>query len=302
MARADAGGAAARSPRRVSEIAHRRARIQYVRIVAMAVAPVSTDSRPRGGPLRRAARRADAPPRSGRRAGAGVAARAPAQRRHALQVQAGQRHPVPDRVRGAGSGRRAAARATRRCVSCCSCARAIPPRRPGRAGGPASRAPCATSAPTRRSSPPSWTTSWPRSSAGARGDPLPVRARAGAGRGGRAPARPAARGRAPRRRARRCGSSTRALTLHEMRLIKSPQEVAIQRRAAEITAEAHIAAMLAARDRGRRARDRGAGRLHVPQERRHRSRAIRRSSAAAPTRRSSTTSRTARRWCAGSCC
>jgi Xaa-Pro aminopeptidase len=37
------------------------------------------------------------------------------------------------------------------------------------------------------------------------------------------------------------------LTLHEMRLIKSPQEVAIQRRAAEITAEAHIAAMLAAR-------------------------------------------------------
>jgi Xaa-Pro aminopeptidase len=37
------------------------------------------------------------------------------------------------------------------------------------------------------------------------------------------------------------------LTLHEMRLIKSPQEVAIQRRAAEITAEAHIAAMLAAK-------------------------------------------------------
>ena len=37
------------------------------------------------------------------------------------------------------------------------------------------------------------------------------------------------------------------LTLHEMRLIKSPQEVAIQRRAAEITAEAHIAAMIAAR-------------------------------------------------------
>ena len=37
------------------------------------------------------------------------------------------------------------------------------------------------------------------------------------------------------------------LSLHEMRLIKSPQEVAIQRRAAEITAEAHIAAMLAAR-------------------------------------------------------
>jgi Xaa-Pro aminopeptidase len=37
------------------------------------------------------------------------------------------------------------------------------------------------------------------------------------------------------------------LTLHEMRLLKSPQEVAIQRRAAEITAEAHIAAMIAAR-------------------------------------------------------
>jgi Xaa-Pro aminopeptidase len=37
------------------------------------------------------------------------------------------------------------------------------------------------------------------------------------------------------------------LSLHEMRLLKSPQEVAIQRRAAEITAEAHIAAMLAAR-------------------------------------------------------
>jgi Xaa-Pro aminopeptidase len=37
------------------------------------------------------------------------------------------------------------------------------------------------------------------------------------------------------------------VTLHEMRLIKSPQEVAIQRRAAEITAEAHIAAMLAAK-------------------------------------------------------
>src|SRR5215471_9117628 len=37
------------------------------------------------------------------------------------------------------------------------------------------------------------------------------------------------------------------LTLHEMRLIKSPQEIAIQRRAAEITAEAHIAAMLAAK-------------------------------------------------------
>jgi Xaa-Pro aminopeptidase len=37
------------------------------------------------------------------------------------------------------------------------------------------------------------------------------------------------------------------VTLHEMRLIKSPQEVAVQRRAAEITAEAHIAAMLAAK-------------------------------------------------------
>jgi len=38
------------------------------------------------------------------------------------------------------------------------------------------------------------------------------------------------------------------VTLHEMRLIKSAQEIAIQRRAAEITAEAHIAAMLAAKD------------------------------------------------------
>jgi Xaa-Pro aminopeptidase len=37
------------------------------------------------------------------------------------------------------------------------------------------------------------------------------------------------------------------VTLHEMRLIKSPAEVTIQRRAAEITAEAHIAAMLAAK-------------------------------------------------------
>jgi Xaa-Pro aminopeptidase len=36
-------------------------------------------------------------------------------------------------------------------------------------------------------------------------------------------------------------------TLHEMRLIKAPEEVAIQRRAAEITAEAHIGAMLAAK-------------------------------------------------------
>jgi len=38
------------------------------------------------------------------------------------------------------------------------------------------------------------------------------------------------------------------VTLHEMRLIKSAQEIAIQRRAAEITAEAHIGAMLAAKD------------------------------------------------------
>jgi len=37
------------------------------------------------------------------------------------------------------------------------------------------------------------------------------------------------------------------VTLHEMRLIKSPQEVAVQRHAAEITAEAHIGAMLAAK-------------------------------------------------------
>jgi Xaa-Pro aminopeptidase len=38
------------------------------------------------------------------------------------------------------------------------------------------------------------------------------------------------------------------LSLHEMRLVKSPPEIAIQRRAASITAEAHIAAMLAAKD------------------------------------------------------
>ncbi len=40
------------------------------------------------------------------------------------------------------------------------------------------------------------------------------------------------------------------LTLHEMRLLKSPDEVAIQRRAAAITAEAHMAAMGAARAGG----------------------------------------------------
>jgi Xaa-Pro aminopeptidase len=40
------------------------------------------------------------------------------------------------------------------------------------------------------------------------------------------------------------------LTLHEMRLVKSPDEVAVQRRAAAITAEAHIAAMSAARAGG----------------------------------------------------
>jgi len=38
------------------------------------------------------------------------------------------------------------------------------------------------------------------------------------------------------------------LTLHEMRLIKSPDEIATLRRAADITAEAHTAAMRAARD------------------------------------------------------
>jgi Xaa-Pro aminopeptidase len=37
------------------------------------------------------------------------------------------------------------------------------------------------------------------------------------------------------------------VTLHEMRLLKTPDEVAIQRRAAAITAEAHVAAMGAAR-------------------------------------------------------
>jgi Xaa-Pro aminopeptidase len=40
------------------------------------------------------------------------------------------------------------------------------------------------------------------------------------------------------------------LTLHEMRLLKSPGEIATLRRAAEITAEAHVAAMLSARDGG----------------------------------------------------
>ena len=38
------------------------------------------------------------------------------------------------------------------------------------------------------------------------------------------------------------------VTLHEMRLLKSPDEVAVLRRAAAITAEAHVAAMRAARD------------------------------------------------------
>jgi Xaa-Pro aminopeptidase len=37
------------------------------------------------------------------------------------------------------------------------------------------------------------------------------------------------------------------LSVHELRLVKSPDEVAVQRRAAEITAEAHTAAMRAAR-------------------------------------------------------
>jgi Xaa-Pro aminopeptidase len=40
------------------------------------------------------------------------------------------------------------------------------------------------------------------------------------------------------------------LTLHEMRLVKSPEEVAVLRRAAAITAEAHVAAMRAARAGG----------------------------------------------------
>jgi Xaa-Pro aminopeptidase len=38
------------------------------------------------------------------------------------------------------------------------------------------------------------------------------------------------------------------LSLHEMRLIKTPDEVAIQRKASAITAEAHVAAMRAARE------------------------------------------------------
>ena len=38
------------------------------------------------------------------------------------------------------------------------------------------------------------------------------------------------------------------LSLHEMRLVKTPDEVAVQRKAAAITAEAHVAAMRAARE------------------------------------------------------
>ena len=71
------------------------------------------------------------------RAAAGFAARAAAQRRHPLQVPAGQRHPVPDRVRGAGGGGGAAARAREDARSSCSCARAIPAR--GDLDGPARR-------------------------------------------------------------------------------------------------------------------------------------------------------------------
>jgi Xaa-Pro aminopeptidase len=58
-----------------------------------------------------------------------------------------------------------------------------------------------------------------------------------------------ARLRVAERRGRRAPSRLidARLSVHELRLVKSPDEVAVQRRAAEITAEAHIAAMRAAR-------------------------------------------------------
>ena len=99
--------------------------------------------------------------------------------------------------------------------------------------------------------PASWTASWPRSWRARTRSTIPF---------GREPALDAAVARLLGRLRVAERRGTRAplrlvdarLTLHEMRLIKSPEEVAIQRRAAEITAEAHIAAMLA-RARRRRA-------------------------------------------------
>ena len=91
------------------------------------------------------------------------------------------------------------------------------------------------------------------------------------------------------------------LTLHEMRLLKSPEEIATLRRAAEITAEAHTAAMpprapAAASARSRRSSTTPSAGAAA------RGPATAPSSAAAPTRRSSTTSRTRRRSRAGSSC
>ena len=271
----DAGGAARAHHGRSSEIASIvRARIIALELSAMAVAPVSTVARPpRDGPLRRAARRADAAARARARAlllasppehlrngdthfkfrqdsdilyltgfeepGAVVRA-APGPRDDAVRaVRAPARSRRGDLDRAARRRRGRGARLRRR--------RGVPVDElddklaeivGGRRGDPLSR-----SGASRR---------WTRAVARLLG-------RLRVGRAARPP-----RAGAPR--------ATRALTLHEMRLIKSPDEVAIQRRAAEITAEAHIAAMRAARAAAQRARDRGADRLHLPHARRHRPR------------------------------
>ena len=266
----------------------------------MAVAPVlnvgsSLPMPPRtASHLRRAARASSCERLGpGRRAAAGVAARAAAQRRRALQVPPGQRHPLPDRLRRAGRGGAAAARARRR-RSCCSCGRAIRPtetwtgRRAGvegavrdfgaDAGLPGRRA--------RRQA--------GRDRRGRRGGALPVRARAGAGRRGRAPARAAARRPSGAAGARRCAWSTRAVTLHEMRLVKSPDEIAIAAPGRRRSPPRRTSPRCARRAPGvQRARDRGAHRLHLPPARRHGPRLPDDRRRAAPTPPSSTTSRTA---------
>ena len=240
--------------------------------------------------------------RPARRAAARVAARAPAQRRRALQVPAGQRHPVPDRVRRAGRGR-----------ACCGPGHATPfvmfvrPRNPaeetwtGRRAGVegAVRDFGADAAFSAASS----TTSWPRSSWAREEIHFPfgrepeldaavarLLGRLRVGRAARAPRAGAAR-------------ATRALTLHEMRLIKSPDEVAMLRRAAEITAEAHIGrhARRAARGASEHEiealidytfRRRGGTGPGLSDDRRRR-----RERHHPPLRREPR-----RRWCAGSCC
>ena len=265
----------------------------------MAVAPVSIDARTQSGPRasyaeRRAElMRADRP---GRRAGAGVAARAPAQRRRALQVPAGQRHPLPDRVRGAGDGGRAAPGPREDAVRDVRApARSRrgdldgPPRRRRRRGARLRRR-------RRRSSPPSWTTSWPRSVAGAQEIHFPFgrepaldaavarllgRLRAAERRGRRAPVRLVdARADAARDAAHQVAARARDPAARRRR---SPREAHIARHASPRSparSEHEIEALV-----DYTFRKNGA----------HRSRAIRRSSAAAPTRPSSTTSRTARR-------